>query len=102
MRRPLSVGSSIIHGAWRRRRSHVIRVSAMAIAAVLGCAYAQSGIEPLNDLPNPFRTVRDWGHPPNGAPWAAVTAVEVSPDGSIYVIHRCHDNSCAGRPEPPI
>lgn len=55
-----------------------------------------------NDLPNPYRTVRDWGHPPDGAPWAAVTAIESAPDGSLYVIHRCHDNSCAGRTEPPI
>jgi sugar lactone lactonase YvrE len=28
--------------------------------------------------------------------------VEVARDGSIYVIHRCSANSCAGRPEPPI
>jgi DNA-binding beta-propeller fold protein YncE len=34
--------------------------------------------------------------------WAAVTAVEPSPDGSIYVIHRCFANSCAGRNEAPI
>jgi hypothetical protein len=24
------------------------------------------------------------------------------PDGTIYVIHRCFANSCAGRAEPPI
>jgi DNA-binding beta-propeller fold protein YncE len=70
--------------------------------ALAGVAFAANEVAPINDLPNPFRTVRDWGHPPNGAPWAAVTAVEVSPDGSIYVIHRCHDNSCIGRTEPPI
>src|SRR6185503_13311941 len=67
-----------------------------------GAAYAQPVSQPINDLPNPYRTVRDWGKPPGGVPWAAVTAVEVSPDGSIYVIHRCKDNSCSGRPEPPI
>ena len=55
-----------------------------------------------NDLPQPYRTTRDWAQPPGGTPWAAVTAVEPSPDGSIYVIHRCFANSCAGRPEPPI
>jgi len=55
-----------------------------------------------NDLPQPYRTTRDWAQPPGGAPWAAVTAVEPSPDGSIYVIHRCFANSCAGRSEPPI
>jgi DNA-binding beta-propeller fold protein YncE len=34
--------------------------------------------------------------------WAAVTAIEPAPDGSIYVIHRCFANSCTGRPEAPI
>jgi sugar lactone lactonase YvrE len=78
------------------------RIALVMLSLLAGSAFAASEPAPINDLPNPFRTVRDWGHPPNGASWAAVTAVEVSPDGSIYVIHRCHDNSCAGRPEPPI
>ena len=64
--------------------------------------YGQKDPEPLNDFPHPFLTVRDWAQPPNGTKWAAVTAVEASPDGSIYVIHRCFQNSCAGRNEPPI
>jgi sugar lactone lactonase YvrE len=34
--------------------------------------------------------------------WAAVTAVESAPDGTIYVIHRCFANSCAGRTEAPV
>jgi hypothetical protein len=77
------------------------------IAIAAATAFAQTAPQPavpqpINDLPNPYRTVRDWAKPPGGVPWAAVTAVEVSPDGSIYVIHRCKDNSCAGRPEPPI
>lgn len=56
-----------------------------------------------NDLPRPYVTQRDWGELPPGTEWAAVTAVEPSPDGRyIYVIHRCRDNSCEGRSEPPI
>jgi DNA-binding beta-propeller fold protein YncE len=55
-----------------------------------------------NDLPQPYRTTRDWGELPTGVKWAAVTAIEPAPDGSIYVIHRCFENSCAGRPEAPI
>jgi len=55
-----------------------------------------------NDLPQPYTTARDWGQLPPGVVWAAVTAVEPSPDGSIYVIHRCFENSCAGRSEAPI
>src|SRR4249919_1060173 len=61
-----------------------------------------ANVPPINDLPNPFRTVRNWATPPGGVPWAAVTAVEVAPDSSVYVIHRCSANSCAGRAEPPI
>lgn len=57
---------------------------------------------PRNDLPQPYRTTRDWGELPAGAKWAAVTAVEPAPDGTIYVVHRCVDNSCAGRMEAPI
>ena len=61
-----------------------------------------AGAAPRNDLPQPYRTTRDWGQLPPGVKWAAVTAVEPSPDGSIYVVHRCLANSCAGRPEAPI
>ncbi|NQV69775.1 MAG: hypothetical protein HQ498_07090 [Pseudohongiella sp.] len=56
-----------------------------------------------NDLPRPYETQRDWGELPQDSNWAAVTAVEPSPDGRfIYVIHRCVNNSCAGRSEAPI
>ncbi len=75
----------------------------MALTAVIiaGPSLAQPGA-PRNDLPQPYRTTRDWGELPAGVKWAAVTAVEAAPDGSIYVIHRCFANSCAGRSEAPI
>ena len=57
---------------------------------------------PSNDLPQPYTTTRDWGELPPGVKWAAVTAIEPAPDGTIYVIHRCFANSCADRPEAPI
>jgi hypothetical protein len=63
---------------------------------------AQASSAPRNDLPQPYKTTRDWGQLPPGVKWAAVTAVEPAPDGSIYVIHRCFANSCAGRNEAPI
>ena len=34
--------------------------------------------------------------------WGAVIGAEPGPDGNIYVVHRCFENSCAGRSEPPI
>jgi sugar lactone lactonase YvrE len=87
----------------RFRRLLLAAALLTAIAMLAGLAPAQSPVEPKNNLPNPYRTVRDWGQlPPGTAKWAAVTAVECASDGSIYVIHRCADNSCEGRPEPPI
>jgi sugar lactone lactonase YvrE len=72
----------------------------MAVAGATG--RAQSSSPPRNDLPQPYQTSRDWGELPPGVKWAAVTAVEPAPDGSLYVIHRCFANSCAGRAEAPI
>jgi DNA-binding beta-propeller fold protein YncE len=74
-----------------------------AVLSIVFCtAHAQRGDAPRNDLPQPYRTTRDWGELPAGVKWAAVTAVEPAPDGTIYVIHRCFANSCAGRAEAPI
>lgn len=80
----------------------------VAFAALLAAAFltqssaAQTQSTVRNDLPQPYRTTRDWGQLPPGVVWAAVTAVEPAPGGTIYVIHRCFENSCAGRKEDPI
>jgi sugar lactone lactonase YvrE len=76
-------------------------IRAIIIAALLS-AVTQPKASPRNDLPQPYQTTRDWGELPAGVKWAAVTAVEPAPDGSIYVIHRCFANSCANRSESPI
>ena len=74
----------------------------IAAASFTGAVFAQSLVAPRNDLPQPYVTSRDWGELPAGVKWAAVTAVEPAPDGTIYVINRCFANSCAGRFEAPI
>lgn len=74
----------------------------LQLTVIAATALAQEQVLPINDLPNPYKTVRDWAKLPPGAKWAAVTAVEPAPDGSIYVVHRCSENSCVGRSEPPI
>lgn len=58
--------------------------------------------EPLNDLPNPYTRVEPWAQLPEGMVLGAVIGAEPGPDGSLYVLHRCFENSCADRPEPPI
>jgi len=78
-------------------------IATASLATLLSAvSLAQSPNVPRNDLPQPYRTTRDWGQLPTGTKWAAVTAVEAAPGGIIYVVHRCFDNSCAGRSEPPI
>jgi sugar lactone lactonase YvrE len=57
---------------------------------------------PINDRPNPYRRDANWAQLPAGLKWGAVIGAEPGPDGNIYVVHRCFENSCAGRKEPPI
>ena len=79
-----------------------ITLASAVAGVVVVAAFAQQPAAPRNDLPQPYRTTRDWGQLPAGVKWAAVTAVEAAPDGTIYVVHRCFANSCAGRSEAPI
>ena len=81
------------------RRACVLTLMTVCIAQA---ALAQSSNAPPNDLPQPYRTTRDWGALPAGMKWPAVTAVESAPDGTIYVVARCFENACTGRKEPAI
>jgi sugar lactone lactonase YvrE len=74
----------------------------IAIATLAAVNVGAQKSAPANDLPQPYRTTRDWGALPPGVKWAAVTAIEPAPDGTIYVVHRCFNNSCQGRSEAPI
>jgi hypothetical protein len=87
----------------RLRVARLLSLGVLLTNGVLApAAVAQRPEAPRNDLPQPYRTTRDWGELPAGVKWAAVTAVEPAPDGTIYVVHRCLANSCAGRSEAPI
>jgi streptogramin lyase len=63
----------------------------------------QAKVKPVNNLPNPYETVRDWGTLPNGRSWGSVSAVNVDADGKhIWAGDRCGTNSCAGSTVDPI
>lgn len=59
-------------------------------------------VELVNDRPNPYTRVEPGVRLPEGMTLGAVIGAEPGPDGNLYVLHRCFENSCAGRPEPPI
>jgi sugar lactone lactonase YvrE len=60
-------------------------------------------VTPINNLPNPYETVRNWGALPDGRKWGSVSAVGVDIDGKhIWAGDRCGANSCAGSKVDPI
>ena len=59
--------------------------------------------EPINHLPNPYETVRNFGTLPDGRTWGSVSAINVDIDGvHIWVGDRCGTNSCAESDVDPI
>ena len=79
-------------------------VGTVAVAVAGACATAQvasapststATMEPVNDPPNPYRTIEGWAKLPGGRTWGSTSAVEIDPDGvSIWVAERCGVNSC--------
>lgn len=101
----------------RARRSVDPRLLCAGVALTLlacgpGTAWAQRGargpaehanVEPINHLPNPYETVRDWGTLPDGRSWGSVSAVNVDADGvHVWAADRCGANSCADSDLAPI
>jgi len=75
----------------------------VSLAASAAGAAAQGGPVPVNDLPNPYRTVEGWARMPQGRTWGSTSAVEVAPDGrGVWVAERCGANSCAGSALDPV
>jgi len=44
-------------------------------------ARIQSDGQPVNDLPNPYQTIRNWGSLPDGRTWGSLSAIDIDPDG---------------------
>ena len=77
-------------------------VDALAQRGATGPA-AHADVEPINNLPNPYETQRNWGTLPDGRSWGSVSAVNVDVDGvHIWAGDRCGTNSCAESDVDPI
>lgn len=74
-----------------------------ATACCVGVVLAQTGQQPVNDLPNPYRTVTDFLKMPDGRTWGSTSAIGIDKDGtSIWVGERCGANSCLNSTLDPI
>jgi len=78
------------------RRTGLFRVSGTVIAAWAAAAlFAQSATTPINEAPNPYKTVADFFKMPASRTWGSTSAVEIDKDGrSIWVAERCGANTC--------
>jgi sugar lactone lactonase YvrE len=89
----------------------------LALSLLNPCAsYAEGDVDPVNDLPNPYRTAAPWGQLPAGQNWGALSAVTIDNDGSsVWAASRCGANpdvppgvspflydSCAGSKVAPV
>jgi DNA-binding beta-propeller fold protein YncE len=79
-------------------------LAAAAVMIALGTRTdTQSAVEPVNGLPNPYETIRNWGTLPAGRTWGSTAGIDIDPDGrSIWAYDRCGANSCAGSTLDPI
>jgi DNA-binding beta-propeller fold protein YncE len=76
---------------------------ALTIACVATQARAQATTAPVNDRPNPYRTVEGWAKLPTGRAWGSTSAVAIDKDGeSVWVAERCGQNSCVGSDLDPV
>jgi len=88
---------------YRSRHSLSLALAMLAfMASPFASARAQSNIQPLNSLPNPYQTIENWAKLPVGRAWGSTAGVAIDRRGHIWVAERCGANTCAGSDLPPI
>jgi len=83
----------------------VVTAAPQAVAAQRGASgpAEHANVEPVNDLPNPYETIRNFGILPDGRTWGSVSAINIDIDGvNIWAADRCGVNSCAESHVDPI
>lgn len=86
-----------------RRVNSTLAIAAVMMIAAFGVkARAQASYPPPNDLPNPYRMVRNWAQLPDGRKWGSTSGAAISPEGNIWTYDRCGGNSCLGSNLDPI
>ena len=84
----------------KTRRALLLLV--MAVLGKLGVPTEASAQTSPNVQPNPYHAVENWAKVPAGRTFGSTSAIDVGPDGSIWVAERCGANTCAGSTLAPI
>jgi hypothetical protein len=79
---------------------HAVGVGIITFVVVQGLGFAQTTI-PTNSLPNPYRSIENWGMLPEGRTWGSTSAVAIDADGaSVWVGERCGEFRPPSRIDP--
>jgi DNA-binding beta-propeller fold protein YncE len=82
------------------QRRFTIGAAAAIGLALGGLAFAQTAA-PTNSLPNPYRSIENWGTLPEGRAWGSTSAVAIDPDGTtVWVAERCGEARPPSRVDP--
>ncbi len=77
---------------------------ALGMATIAGLTAASLGIAQTsapNSLPNPYRSIENWGTLPAGRNWGSTSAVAIDPDGtSVWVAERCGESRPPSQVDP--
>jgi hypothetical protein len=74
------------------------RQSLITLLLVVPVLAVAQDVQPTNDAPNNYNTVKDYFKLPEGRTWGSTSAVDIDKDGtSIWVAERCGQNSCLDR-----
>jgi sugar lactone lactonase YvrE len=81
----------------------LLRAVVVLLPLLGATARSQSRLKPVNDLPNPYRSVENYFKLAEGRWWNSTSAVDVDVDGkSIWVAERCAENSCSDSKLNPV
>jgi DNA-binding beta-propeller fold protein YncE len=69
-----------------------------ALLAATVLLTAASGVR----QPNPYKTIPNWGQLPEGRKWGSTSAIDIAPNGNLWVAERCGANTCDGSDLPPV
>ncbi len=71
----------------------------LGVVVAMGLAMFASELDAQT---NPFRPDYEWGELPDGREWGSTSAIYPSPDGNIWAMDRCGENSCVGSDLDPV
>ncbi len=86
-----------------KRTSRAWVTSGLIALTLMMSRHADAQMAPVNDRPNPYRTIEGWATLPPGRTWGSTSAVAIDKDGvSVWVAERCGQNSCVGSDLDPV